>query len=186
MLYIHVSIYNQGLLSRVLGGVPAYPTGCRPFGKVPWTLQSLVLRPLLPRCRLEPKRAGNYTHTASQSDPRVTQMPMGESSKTYGIYNVRATLSHCGRSWTRTCVCVFSGAYFLRFPVTFGAWGVTLVPKMECSFLLYELQVGYFSTRRPQVAIVKSWRGRGYRIWCQMVSQSTKKQFKIEGSGRSI
>ena len=102
-----ISIYNQGLLSRVLGGVPAYPTGCRPFGKVPWTLQSLVLRPLLPRCRLEPKRAGNYTHTASQSDPRVTQMPMGESSKTYGIYSVRATLSHCGRSWTRTCVCVF-------------------------------------------------------------------------------
>ena len=100
--------------------------------------------------RLEPKRAGNYTHAVPQSNPRVTQIPMGGPSKTHSIYSVGATLSHFGRSRTIPFVSVcFPGAYFLRFPVTFAAWGVKLVLKMECSFLLYELQVVSFLDKAP-------------------------------------
>ena len=85
-----------------------------------------------------------------QSDPKVTQIPVDGPSKTYGIYCVGATLGYFGGSWTIPFVSVcFAGAYFFRFPVTFADRGVKLVPKMECSFLPYELQVASFLDKAP-------------------------------------
>ena len=65
-----------------------------------------------------------------ESDPKVTPIPMGGPSQTYGIYNVGATLGHFGGSWTIPFVSVcFPGAYFFRFPVTFADQGVKLVAQ---------------------------------------------------------
>ena len=152
------SIYIYIYITRVfwagcLGVVVITPQSPAPLGKFlgPCRVSCCVL--CCQGSRLEPKRAGNYTHAVPQSDPRVTQIPTGGPSKTYGIFSVGARLSHFGRSWTIPFVSVcFPGAYFLRFPVTFHdiicvaivfQW-LSMEPQFRLLFLFYMFVQTYF------------------------------------------
>ena len=78
--------------------------------ELPWTLQILVLRPLLPRFPLEPKSPEKYIHRVPQSDPKVTQIPVGGPFKTHGIYGVGAALGYFGGGRTST---LFLGVFLV-------------------------------------------------------------------------
>ena len=186
-IYIYIYIYNQGLLGRVLGGGRAHPTECHPFGEVPWTLQILVLPRLLPRFPLRTQKSGKLPPQGTPKWPQSHSDTCGRTLQNTWYLQCGSHIGPLRRELDHPlCFCVFPGAYFFRFPVTFADWGFKFGPKMECSFLPHELQVASFLDKAPTSghsgALEKS---RGQKLMPNGASGNSKTA-PNRGSGRSI
>ena len=103
-----------------------------------------------PKWLFQSKRLGKWLQTVPKNNPKATQIDMGGSFKTYGIYSVEATLGHLGRGRKAILVLlVFQAPTCLGYWRTFLDFRVRMVLQMETSFQSDWLQMTMFLNKAP-------------------------------------
>ena len=103
-----------------------------------------------PKWLFQPKSLGKWLQTVPQNDSKATQIDMGGSFTTYGIYSVEATLGHLGSGRKAIFVLlVFQAPTFLSTWRTFLDFRVRMVLQMETSFQSDWIQITMFLDKAP-------------------------------------